>query len=959
MDGILSLRVSNNPSTARITIPYLPFNLGNNAPTSFADYPRFLELQDRDGNPAIPDDRAPELPACLQTWLFFGLLSEFLQERINPFDFAVDGIIDLNQDKSHNYFENWAARVEGLSKGQREAEFKRIITALELASVCVDVYDDPSYESAALDRIALSIKLLASLLLRIAEETCTPVFAPEGHPIHISWAGYAVNGLGITRRNDRISRITRMRPSQARDHLARTVREFRPLHAGVNFDRNFEFSRAARYLLTVLVARGWCPHQARHICMSYDYLTANVFAASLRTGSATGTDRHLPCLDAPKCVAFNVPDGPYPFWHADNDCCSPERVARDDISRVIREGGIPIISIDANAHDLDLKVIKCTPWTTYTAVSHVWSDGLGNPEENSLFLCQLFRLRRMIRECFDPDCCPFSNYGGSGPRWLRRLRWHFRKMHLPGKPLRNRSKNRINFWMDTLCIPVTHPGDDDRTRREIRRLKGEAIKQITQIYAGASEVLVLDRDLETLETPTTLIQPWECAVRILSSTWAQRGWTLEEGSIAQSCVFRIADRPYDMDMLTDDTCFKQLPASVTSPLWKAWWNFQMVLPAILGRELGEEKRRLTVEPSFRRRHLESYQRIPQFVRIWNSLVTRSTTREEDGVIILTNLLDFHVSRLLQTPEDDRLPLVIKSCAEFPVSLMYAADQRRCVHHPLENSWIPLRIDSPRLVAGAFWKATKGSGRGNYSLDFQDCLPDQFLVFITVNHIPRETHVFSLAYNGRMYYVKSKQHSHSLGRRERESRMNEHTQKSLVIVDLEAGNKGRGSIGMGARFEVLSSSPDQVVVHFECSIDVYNSEQWSLSATDLQYPTEHFTSSLLSNNQKVYLRIDEPNLVPGMDRLKRRPLFTQRPFGPTVVSGILLSVVVAAAFAFIALRILDGLFGWILHALPRLVSKTLAPLISKALIVILTRMFYHMIREPVRRRLAMYRIDSTN
>ncbi|RSL82673.1 hypothetical protein CDV31_016912 [Fusarium ambrosium] len=479
MDGILSLRVSNNPSTARITIPYLPLNLGNNAPTSFADYPRFLELQDRDGNPAIPDDRAPELPACLQTWLFFGLLSEFLQERINPFDFAVDGIIDLNQDKSHNYFENWAARVEGLSKGQREAEFKRIITALELASVCVDVYDDPSYESAALDRIALSIKLLASLLLRIAEET------------------------------------------------------------------------------------------------------------------------------------------------------------------------------------------------------------------------------------------------------------------------------------------FTHPGDDDRTRREIRRLKGEAIKQITQIYAGASEVLVLDRDLETLETPTTLIQPWECAVRILSSTWAQRGWTLEEGSIAQSCVFRIADRPYDMDMLTDDTCFKQLPASVTSPLWKAWWNFQMVLPAILGRELGEEKRRLTVEPSFRRRHLESYQRIPQFVRIWNSLVTRSTTREEDGVIILTNLLDFHVSRLLQTPEDDRLPLRTNA----DVSIIHSK------------------------IRGFLFELTP-----------QDWLLAPFgkLQKVLAEEITRLTFKIVSQISFWMYYVKSKQHSHSLGRRERESRMNEHTQKSLVIVDLEAGNKGRGSIGMGAR-----------------------------------------------------------------------------------------------------------------------------------------------------------------
>lgn len=852
MDGILNFGSPNRALHHRATVPLVAID-SRNAVVRFADYPRLFHLLDSDGNPAVTLRVAPRLPAVFQAWLFFGLLAEFFQQQVNPLDFVLDGAVDLNRDESHAYFSNWAARIASMSQDEREAELSRIVTLLEVAFFSVDAYDCPSYESQTLDRVALSIKMLINLLLRVAEEICSPAFVPSNSNWQWSWAGYAVHGFGVTSRNDRLTRL-RTQPTKARSHLAGAVRECKPLHGVADHDANGGPCRAARYLLVLFSEAGWCSHQSRNACLSYDYLAANMLA-SFGPGPDSSPERHRGCLAHPRCVALNTSEENYPYWHVDDDGCSPIKVSRAEVSRIINEGGVPIISISAHADDLDLKVIKCTPWTTYTAISHVWSDGLGNPNDNSLFACQLYRLRSMIRECFDPDYSPFFNPEGTPGGWRRKLRWYLHKMNQAGRPLRIRDKSRIYFWIDTLCIPVATADDDAAARMEVRQTKKKAIKQISPIYAGASEVLVLDRGLDSLERrPGVTLDAWECAAIILTSNWAQRGWTLEEGSISQSCVVRIAGKPYELDLLTSESNSEKLPPHITSPLWKVWGGFHNSFATYLGRELGEEKRILTTMRTLGRGYLENWLRIPHFVRVWNSLIARSTTRPEDAVIILANLLDFNITRLLQVPEDDRLPLVIKSCAEIPFSLMFAVDMRECLAFPLKNSWIPLRIEPVRLTGGAFWKATKPSAEGGtYTLHFQDCLPDHFLVFVTDHLITREALVFSLSHGEKTFYVKSKASRCS---DETVTQAEPRAQQSLVIIDLAAGSKGRGFIGMGARFEVLRMTPTLVVVSFVASIEAYSTEQWRLCATELENPTEYFTSATLSDGQTVRLQIGE-------------------------------------------------------------------------------------------------------
>ncbi len=79
-------------------------------------------------------------------------------------------------------------------------------------------------------------------------------------------------------------------------------------------------------------------------------------------------------------------------------------------------------------------------WGPYVAISHVWSDGLGNPNHNSLPFCQIKRLQELVQES-------------------------------TGKPL--------PFWIDTICVPLEE------------RLRGKAIANMAKVYRSAAAVLVL------------------------------------------------------------------------------------------------------------------------------------------------------------------------------------------------------------------------------------------------------------------------------------------------------------------------------------------------------------------------------------------------------------------------------------------------------------------------------------
>jgi hypothetical protein len=171
------------------------------------------------------------------------------------------------------------------------------------------------------------------------------------------------------------------------------------------------------------------------------------------------------------------------------------------------------------------------------------------------------------------------------------------------------------------------------------------------------------------------------------------------------------------------------------------------MPLLLKRALLDEKKRLSNDPkASRASRLRKLLRIPQFVWTWNSLLEGSTTKPQDGPIILANLLDFNVFTLKHMSHEERLKLLIQNCDELPLSLLYNTGPRVSVMGHPELGWIPRSIAGDHLVVGAALRRIKSKGTDNQVKFFIDRLasnPQSTLVLGTLQGqcIPYDVGVF--------------------------------------------------------------------------------------------------------------------------------------------------------------------------------------------------------------------------
>lgn len=143
-----------------------------------------------------------------------------------------------------------------------------------------------------------------------------------------------------------------------------------------------------------MLQNGWCIHQVRHLARKFDPGTfarlAELERAPLRTTS------HQQCLHSEACVAYNTDPNTYKTQHTNPGCkCALVCVPYESMLKVIRKGKVPLVSIkdsrSANER-FKLQVHARRRGSKYTAISHVWIDGLGNANVNGLPSCQLERL---------------------------------------------------------------------------------------------------------------------------------------------------------------------------------------------------------------------------------------------------------------------------------------------------------------------------------------------------------------------------------------------------------------------------------------------------------------------------------------------------------------------------------------------------------------------------------------
>lgn len=159
-------------------------------------------------------------------------------------------------------------------------------------------------------------------------------------------------------------------------------------------DQLFE-SQLSRRCEEHMLMNGWCHHQVNHLSRVHSLQTLSYLGTLERSSQRLADHKH--CVHHEACVAYNVDNASYKTRHVEIDCsCSMVLTPYSDLTKIIRDGWIPLISIESD-NDTDatceLRVYPRTRKTKYIAVSYVWSDGLGNPEKNALPLCQIKRLK--------------------------------------------------------------------------------------------------------------------------------------------------------------------------------------------------------------------------------------------------------------------------------------------------------------------------------------------------------------------------------------------------------------------------------------------------------------------------------------------------------------------------------------------------------------------------------------
>lgn len=445
MEGILPAPPWVVPR-AGIKVPYLATSTYQHSAISFYNFPQYNGFPRTDEADDLDGKTIGSLASFLQSWLFFELLSAFLERPINRDDFVADGFIEINQKSDHDHFRGWKARLPIFSFKRRQQAQKNIQQLLKVALWKSDIFEEAGdrFESRDEDfnRVALSVKLLISLLHSISDDT----FSTTGSRL------YALRG-GCHPVDDQL--LLRSRGEAARRYLATQPKMFVPLSPGDGHG-----GRAAQRLLRLFVDNGWCPYRACQLCKSYDYLIVNSLAGLLKR-SATSRENHGRCIQLERCCAHDlVVDSLslYLFRHVDDDNCKLVDIPKEEIADIIKSGGIPLISMGLDENELDLKVVRCTPYIIYTAISHVWSDALGNLTSNDLPLCQLLRLRTMIFQTYFPQFSPFYNGRTFLSRYGSRISWYKWKLIRPGKPYAATSQNECTFgWIPSVFRPpVAH-----------------------------------------------------------------------------------------------------------------------------------------------------------------------------------------------------------------------------------------------------------------------------------------------------------------------------------------------------------------------------------------------------------------------------------------------------------------------------------------------------------------------
>ncbi|KAI0955592.1 hypothetical protein AcV7_006218 [Taiwanofungus camphoratus] len=324
-----------------------------------------------------------------------------------------------------------------------------------------------------------------------------------------------------------------------------------------------------------MVRGGWCPYTVTMLGASVCMLGyASTFKPFIRQGVEMRA--HDKCTRR-KCVMNSIDADNYSNRHTTESCtCLYAKPPVDPVVEALADCRVPLIAIEDWDNSDDAVEVTCilnTAEMPYVAISHVWADGLGSTTEIGLPTCQLRRLASLTRQLL-----PMGT-----------------------------------FWMDALCVP------------ERKNMRKRAIGLMGQTYRDAAVVLVIDAGIRSCSLNAS---QEEKLLRVLTSAWMQRLWTLQEALLAQKLVFEFSD---------------------------GLATIQELLPS--GEDLLDVLKTSLAAEIFRLSKYRNYGEDPAAFGLGDvarSLQWRTTSKLEDETLAIAGLLNVDAFELVNIPPEKRM-----------------------------------------------------------------------------------------------------------------------------------------------------------------------------------------------------------------------------------------------------------------------------------------------------------------
>ena len=518
--------------------------------------------------------RSPQMVGFVQTWLFFGLLSAVLERTVTIAEYT-------RTDSSGNLLINTTGLADDLGTWVDLLKSRPQQSLLDIERRISEYFYMAFRVLAALERMTEVEPSPGSYHLKEEKDR-----AEDFHGILPPTVDLSIRLL-----IDTISSAPR-------------------LPGRILLDLPFQWNSNG-LLRNNLRDAGYCPHMIAQLRLPL------LCYASLTKAKGRSVDHKRFCT-VRECVANNVGSFRLPE-HVERACnCAMVSADMSEVLRIVQKGGTPLIghSLDRNGR---LRVIEGTASRPYTAISHVFADGLGNTEANALPLCQVEKIRKTVQTL--PKHTVLEDTFGRG---LSALIGQI----IPG------SVDPQPFWIDTLCVPV------ESVSKTARRM---AISGMQKVYQDAANVLVLDRGLQQTDGEASAT---ELLFRIISSAWCSRLWTLQEANLAYQMHFVLRGRIRD--------------------------GFSLIREHLQETDFGEHKCLAMLDMIQWMPHFERSSDAKRMKVLFTALQYRVTSWKGDEAICTAVLIGQDPSPLLDpaVAPEDRFELLVSQLQEVPADIIF-------------------------------------------------------------------------------------------------------------------------------------------------------------------------------------------------------------------------------------------------------------------------------------------------